>query len=159
MKNIPESGIEFMVPISGSCVMGIRFVFDWSVIPWLVYKQKCHLTPSLDDVTWRRHLTLWCQSCVCVNCQMLGCVELSRMSKYSRVKRQQLFCLTTLGAQPVNWLNLRNVCIVQLTRFNDSLRAYRGSETTDSNGTTGEYLSPRYPSVHQHDWLVLITQH
>ena len=59
------------------------------------------------------------------------------MSKYSRSRRQQLFCLTTLGAQPVNWLNLRNVCLVQLTRFNDSLNAYRGSASADSNGIAG----------------------
>jgi len=69
---------------------------------------------------------------------MLGCVELSRVSKYSQSKRQQIFCLTTLGAQPVNWLNLRNVCLLQLTRFNDSLNSYRGVTTADSNGTAGQ---------------------
>ena len=69
---------------------------------------------------------------------MLGCVELSRVAKYSRSKRQQIFCLTTLGAQPVNWLNLRNVCLVQLTRFIDSLTSYRGVTAAHSNGTAGE---------------------
>jgi len=67
---------------------------------------------------------------------MLACVELSRIAKYSRSKRQQIFCLTTLGAQPVNWLNLRNVCLQQITRFTDSLHAYRGVTPAHySNGT------------------------
>jgi len=71
--------------------------------------------------------------------QMLGCVELSRVAKYSRSKRQQIFCLTTLGAQPVNWLNLRNVCIIQLTRFVDSLNSYRGLPTANGHSIAGQY--------------------
>lgn len=82
---------------------------------------------------------------------MLGCMELSRLSQYSQSKRQQLFCLTTLGGQPVNWLNLSNVCLAQLRNFNDKLGSYRGVTSADSNNTattTGEYspcgLRPLY---------------
>jgi len=71
--------------------------------------------------------------------QMLGCVELSHMAKYSRSKRRQIFCLTTLGAQLVNWLNLRNVCIIQLTRFVDSLNSYRGQTTANGYSITSQY--------------------
>jgi len=67
--------------------------------------------------------------------QMLGCLELCRLSQYSRGKRQQVFCLTTLGAQPINWLNLHNVCLAQLTGFVDSLNSYRG--VTTANGSEG----------------------
>jgi len=71
--------------------------------------------------------------------QMLGCMELSRVAKYSQSKRRQIFCLTTLGAQPVNWLNLRNVCLMQLTRFVDSLNSYRGLTMANGHSVAGQY--------------------
>ena len=80
--------------------------------------------------------------CVCTHMQqLLGCVELSRMAKYSRPKRHQVFCLTTLGAQPVNWLNLRNVCLIQLTRFVDLLNSYRGLAVVNGHSIAGQYCS------------------
>jgi len=83
--------------------------------------------------------------------QMLGCVELSRVAKCSRSKRRQVFCLTTLGAQPVNWLNLRNVCFVQLTRFVDSLNSYRGLAAANGHSTAGQYCCAAAAAVENDD--------
>ena len=101
----------------------------WSMIHW-EQRGLIHVSPVVGRslvVASALYVVYLVRDVTCL-CwwQMLGCMEMCRVAKYSPSKRRQIFCLTTLGAQPINWLNLHNVCVLQLRRFIDSLNSYQG---------------------------------
>jgi nucleoporin NDC1 len=68
--------------------------------------------------------------------QYLACLDLCRLSKFSPVRRQQVFSLSCLGGQPANWINIRTSCLEQLNCFIDSLISYGSTAHSDSLGTS-----------------------
>ena len=84
---------------------------------------------------WKQWYFQCCQLFWCPPTQHLACWDLSRLSKYSESRRQQVFSLAALSSHPVNWSNINAACHLQLSHLTESLSAYCATSSQMPNGT------------------------